>query len=486
MKKFIALVLAAVMLISLSACGKDDGISELQKQENKLLSMFDEENIVFTFGAVSDIHLDGGYMADSSYTKSTNAYRTLQKFANKGKLDAVLIAGDLVNCTNSMGNVFAGSEKYPGTREENYPIQAKAERDNFKKSVKDALPDNIALFFSLGNHDSIKNNHTAEFIEAFSADGTYDRYFKYDVNMDETAQGLRHCIIGGYHFFGINLNSVGVQPYTQETYDWLKVEFDKILSKDKNANIFLAAHFGPETSNKYKKEGEFGLKELLNDYPQVITFYGHDHDYIQKETSIMQYESGFITLNCGSANYFPTKWASPELECVNVIKNYVEKYYGGFLVEIDKNSNIRVRRINFETGTICADDWVIPAMKDGRRELYYTADRADKAGKPYFDDDVLFEAHQTAYNLKLGFNAAKCDDYIYYYKVEIFLGESNTLHKEFAISSRLFAEKSKGEASDRFDIYIDPLPKGDYTIKLTPYDTFLNAGEQLTVTLKAA
>ena len=486
MKKFIALILAAVMLISLSACGKDDGISELQKQENKLLSMFDEENIVFTFGAVSDIHLDGGYMADSSYKKSTTAFRTLQKFSSTGTLDAMVIAGDLVNCTNSMGNVFAGSEKYPGTREENYPIQAKAERDNFKKSVKDALPDNIALFFSLGNHDSIKNNHTAEFIEAFSADGTYDRYFKYDVNMDETARGLRHCIIGGYHFFGINLNSVGVQPYTQETYDWLKVEFDKILSKDKNANIFLAAHFGPETSNKYKKEGEFGLKELLNDYPQVITFYGHDHDYIQKETSIMQYESGFITLNCGSANYFPTKWASPELECVNVIKNYVEKYYGGYLVEIDKNSNIRVRRINFETGTICADDWVIPAMKDGRRELYYTADRAEKAGKPYFDDDVLFEAHQTAYNLKLGFNAAKCDDYIYYYKVEIFLGESNTLHKEFAISSRLFAEKSKGEASDRFDIYIDPLPKGDYTIKLTPYDTFLNAGEQLTATLKAA
>lgn len=32
------------MLVTLSACGKDDGISELQKQENKLLAMFDEEN----------------------------------------------------------------------------------------------------------------------------------------------------------------------------------------------------------------------------------------------------------------------------------------------------------------------------------------------------------------------------------------------------------------------------------------------------------
>lgn len=481
MKKFIALILAAVMLFSLSACGKDDGISELQKQENKLLSMFDEENIVFTFGAVSDIHLDGGYMADSSYKKSTTAFRTLQKFSSTGTLDATVIAGDLVNCTNSMGNVFAGSEKYPGTKEENYPVQANAERENFKKAVKDALPDQIPLFYCLGNHDSINGNHTAEFIEAFSGKNgeTYERYFGIDEDIEQTKQGRRHAIIGGNHFFGIDLT------YSEETMKWLKTEFDKVIKEDKNANIFLLGHYGPEfTEDRTAAEQKY--KEFLNDYPQVIHFYGHDHDYIQKETSIMQYDGGYITLNCGSANYFPTKWASPELECVNVIKNYVEKYYGGYLVEIDKNSNIRVRRINFETGTICADDWVIPAMKDGRRELYYTADRADKAGKPYFDDDVLFEAHQTAYNLKLGFNAAKCDDYIYYYKVEIFLGESNTLHKEFAISSRLFAEKSKGEASDRFDIYVDPLPKGDYTINLTPYDTFLNAGEQLTVTLKAA
>ena len=528
MKKILSIVLVVALMLSISACGKkqtggndhtgsndqtssngqissddqtssngqissDDQTSSggqsanktpvgntLSADDKKIASVFNENNIVFSFGAISDIHIDGAYMADSSYVKGTTTFKTLQKFAKNGKLDAVLIAGDLVNCTNSMGNVFAGSDKYPGTKEENYPIQAKAERDNFKKVIKDSLPDSIALFYSLGNHDSTNNNHTADFIEAFSADGTYDRYFKYDVDMKKTAQGHRHCIIGGQHFFGINLSS---HPYTQATYDWLRVEFDKILKKNKNANIFLSAHYGPECTEVNRPEGEDVLKEFLKDYPQVITFHGHDHDFIQKETSIMQHESGYITLNCGSANYFPEKWLTPGMDCVNVDGKTVNQYYGGYLVEIDGEGDIRVRRINFAKGSICADDWVIPAVKNGKRELNYTRERAQKVQKPYFKDDGKFTIKQSSYNLQITFDAAVCEDYVYYYKVEVFKAGSNELYKEFGISSGLFADRSESETKSRHLVYTTPLEKGKYTIKVTPYDTFQNAGKGKEVTL---
>ncbi len=490
MKRIIAFVLAAAMLITLSACqkkdsadkgdGKSQELTELQKREQELAAIFDEENIVFTFGALSDIHLDGGYMAESSYNKSTTAFKTLQKLTTTGKLDAVLIAGDLVNCTNSMANVFAGSEKYPGTKEENYLKQAKAERDNFKKAVADALPDEIPLFYCLGNHDSVNGNHTAEFISEFSADGTYDRYFAYDVDMSGTAEGRRHCVIGGQHFFGIDLSS---HPYPQAAYDWLRVEFDKILKEDKNANIFLAAHYGPEFAETFNAEGEDSLKEFLKAYPQVITFYGHNHDYIQKETAIMQDESGYITLNCGSANYFREKWASPDLDCVNVNKNYVEQFYGGYLVEIDREGDIRVRRINFKTGTICADDWIIPVSKDGKRELNYTLARAEKAQKPYFKEGAHLLLKQSTYTLQVGFDAAVCEDYVYYYKVEVFAEGSQQPYKVFAVSSRLFGDRSKEEAMKRFDVYVEPLEKGEYIVEVIPYDTFLNAGQSITAKL---
>ena len=363
------------------------------------------------------------------------------------------------------------------------PKYAKAERDNFKKVVKDSLPDNIALFYSLGNHDSVKNNHTADFIEAFSAGGTYDRYFKYDVNMDDTAKGRRHCVIGGYHFFGIDLNSVQAPSYAKETLDWLKVELDKVLKKDKNANIFLSAHYGPQTAGEYEKEGDFGLKDFLKDYPQVITFHGHDHDFIQKETAIMQHESGYITLNCGSASYYPEKRLVPNLDCVNVDQKNLQPYYGGYLVEIDGEGDIRVRRINFAKGSICADDWVIPAVKNGKRELNYTKERAKKVQKPYFKDDGAFTIKQSSYNLQITFDAAVCEDYVFYYKVEVFKAGSNELYKAFGISSGLFGDASESETKSRYLVYTTPLEKGKYTIKVTPYDTFENAGKGKEATL---
>ena len=199
----------------------------------------------------------------------------------------------------------------------------------------------------------------------------------------------------------------------------------------------------------------------------------------------MQYESGFITLNCGSANYVPEKWASPDLECVNVTKKYVEQFYCGYLVEVDGDGDIRVRRINFKTGTICADDWVIPAAKNGKRQLNYTMDRAKKAQKPYFKQGAELCVKQTQYSLYIGFDAAICEDYVYYYKVEVYKKGSTELYKEFAISSRLFADKSKAEALKRFDVYIDPIEKGEYTVKVTPYDTFINAGNSIEATLTA-
>ena len=511
MKKFIAIILAVTLLATLVACknGSTDTndkkpvnnssvvetpedssepqgttsekpqgtTSERPKDltEEKWLAKFDEKNIVFTFGAVSDTHVDGAYAEESSYKKMTRAYRVLQEKATSGKLDAVLIAGDLVNCTNSIGNVYS-DDKYVGTREENQPKQAKAERANFKKAVKDALPDSVALFYALGNHDSVSLSHTKDFIDDFSAGGTYKRYFQYDVDMDKTAKGLRHCIIGGQHFFAIELSS---HPYTQATYDWLRQEFDKIIKKDKNTNIFLAAHYSPEYSKGYQPEGKDTLDGLLKEYPQVIVMSGHDHDFVQKETSIMQSNEGYVALNCGSVGYYLLQNTTPGLDCVNINKGYVEQNHGGLLLEIDKNGNIRVRRLNFKTETICADDWMIPALKNGKRELKYTAARAQQVKKPYFKKGTTLLVEQSKYNLRLAFDAAICEDYVYYYKVVITDNKTGKEYKKLGISSRFFADKYESDSLTKFDLHLEPLEPGDYTVKIIPVDTFSNGGEPI-------
>ena len=55
---------------------------------------FDEDNIVFQFGVVSDTHQTGN--SDQYSTKLRLAFNTIKKLSN-GKLDAVLCAGDLTD-----------------------------------------------------------------------------------------------------------------------------------------------------------------------------------------------------------------------------------------------------------------------------------------------------------------------------------------------------------------------------------------------------
>ncbi|MBO5726827.1 MAG: metallophosphoesterase, partial [Clostridia bacterium] len=464
MKKIIAIILTLALLVTFVACKGDKDTSSSNNnnnsnnnnkkptdnssvvdtpkeltEEEKWLAKFDEKNIVFTFGAISDVHIDGAYMAGSSMNKNKKAFKVLKEKSTTGKLDAVVIAGDLVNCTNSIGNVFV-DEKYPGTKEENQIKQSKAEREYFKKVVKESLSDSTALFYALGNHDSVSLSHTKDFIDDFSAGGTKARYFKYDVDMDLTAQGLRHCIIGGQHFFAIELSG---GPYRQTTYDWLRSEFDKIIAKDPNTNIFLAAHYSPEYAKGYTPDGKDTFEGLLTEYPQVIVMSGHDHDYVQKETSIMQDEEGFVALNCGSACYFLLQNTTPGLNCVNANEGYIQQHHGGLLVEIDKIGIIRVRRLNFKTETICADDWMIPALKNGKRALKYTAARKEQVEKPKFKKDATLLLEQSKYNLRLAFDAATCEDYIYYYRVEIINNATGTEHSRFGVTSRFFADKDK-------------------------------------------
>ncbi len=488
---FAAILLCLALILTTVGCSnkkdaEQDGISKpagtsAADKSDKLAACFDQNNIVFSFGAISDIHLDGGYMEESSYEKSTTAFRVLQELAGN-KLDAVLIAGDLVNCTNSPNNVFYGSDKYPGTKEENYPIQSAREKENFKKAVADALPDSIPLFYCLGNHDSMNNNHVLEFIDAFSGKNneTFDRYYQYDIDFEQTKQGKRHAVIGGYHFLGIDLSNGG---YSQDSLLWLRGEIEKIVEKDKNQSIFLACHYSPQFAGAMSKGGET-LDDILKDYPQVITFYGHDHNFIQLETSIMQDDSGYITLDCGSANYFPLEAAAPEMECINVNKGYVEQNYGGYLVQIDKEGDIRVRRINFKNGAPCADDWYIPAIKNGKRDLHYTMARKQKVEKPYFEKNAKLDASSDKYRFGLSFPAAICEDYIYYYKVTVTEQESGKKVSEFGVSSRLFSDVSKKDGLKQFDVYTSPLKAGKYTVTVTPYDTFENAGEPLKSQIK--
>lgn len=88
---------------------------------------FDEKNIIFSFGAISDVHITGG--DDDSEEKFRRALKQLKAGASHG-LDAMLVVGDLIN-----------------SREEKQLVK-------FKDIYEDEMKPFVPIVYCLGNwHD---------------------------------------------------------------------------------------------------------------------------------------------------------------------------------------------------------------------------------------------------------------------------------------------------------------------------------------------
>ena len=303
MKKIISLLLVLAMVFAVVACGTTpttapttapngttngttggtngttggtNGTSSTTTKPNTpTKTEFDENNIVLTFAAISDIHLE----KNSSYNteaKFQQALTTLLTYAETAGniLDSVVIVGDICEKKDQIATFKA---IYEGMN----------------------IGDGSELFFTLGNHDQESNySNEALTLQSFK-DVLGDAYFQNAENNFTT--GDRYKVIedanGKKHHFIVvqpasyGNNTIGNQvSFAASTVTWLDTKLAEITAADPNAYVYVFAHamientcygseltygglYGDKGNGNYWSTSQ--LTSTLEKYPQVITFSGH-------------------------------------------------------------------------------------------------------------------------------------------------------------------------------------------------------------------
>ena len=434
MKRFLSLLLSVLMVVSLLVgCGQQTPTVDVGVDGPTPVN-FDESNIVLQFGAISDLHLGRSGSGINTVLWIKDTYKTLRDIAaqySKKGLNAVLVSGDLTdNGTTAQVEEFA----------------------QIYETVFD--PKEVPLIFTLGNHDvhvgsGSYNYGDLTFEITYNSLGEQYRGYESDSRLDIACV---HQIVNGYHFLAINpldegyRNTLGNSVlYAEATKTWLDEMLAKITAKDPDRYVFISTHpliygtaYGSE--HTYTTTGWFTreLTEILSKYPQAMTFGGHVHFPINSDLSIMQ--TTFTAQQCGSVNYMSVE--DGEYRDMNTAVSLTDrdKIHNGYLVQVDKEGNVRILRLNFAYKQEMKYPFVLRApQEDGSHLLDYGWDRGSSAKNeaPVLPEDAISITDNAAsvsigglVTPRLTFKAATDDDQVHAYAVTVRNAKQNIIETQ--------------------------------------------------------
>ena len=410
----LALLLSAVSPVNHQPVNLDD-------------NSFDENNVVLSFGGITDTHCNPNY---PKYRKAMgNMIDYLEELNNNSPLDGLVIGGDLVDTTWST----------EGTNLVDFK--------EFTAEIHDKIdPDQTALFYTMGNHDvdptSTRGEDCAN-VGKYYFNYLGKEYFKNDVNylemFDESGQATdkvtnnRHMVLNNHHFIAVtpkyfwNIDNA----FTEETITWLRNALSDAAKEDPSKPIFVVSHAPIMNSVRASENENWAYRDLenvLSDYPQVVYLSGHIHNLIADSLCIEQRNFTMVDLgttkNSGSFNTYETgnyKW-----------NNYEGDYYyenaigsidisSGAFFQVDNKGNIKISRF-----IVNADEsikgvlkpWYIDSPKEDLSHLVRYNDEYRKATneRPYFKDDGALLISQRDNNCVATVSSAFDEEYVEYYQ----------------------------------------------------------------------
>jgi hypothetical protein len=218
-------------------------------------------------------------------------------------------------------------------------------------------------------------------------------------------------------------------------------------------------------SDDIKGVGDWGasvhLDSVLKNYPQVILFSGHTHYGINLETNINQ--SAYTQINSGSTS---------DIEFDMIIPENRRSYSQGMIVDVDKDNNIRITRIDLAKDMVIKTPWYIDAYKaDGSSLTRYSKEtRLANNRAPQFPAGIeVIEVSGT--ELRIDFKSAVDDDMVFYYEIEV-LNENGAKIASKTIVTPFYNDPQLKNMPKSYSATFTGEFKYPYTVKVRAYDCY--------------
>ena len=402
------------------------------------------------FSVISDTHIQ---RADSdSTTKFKKAMAQLRKIED---LSAVLINGDVTDyCTPAEVNVLNDA-------------LGQLEGTGFDF-------DAVKLLLNMGNHElfDAEINYgdqgggiptQAEAKPHYHGGTTYknvlgDKMYTDEATADQVELGFQHVKLNGYSVIMFSLFDYnhGLR-YDPKAFEWLKEALEKANEENPNQPIFFAMHAAISGTNLPSEQGNYWateskeLYDLLAQYPQVITFGSHLHYPLQDEREIFQKD--FTSVDTGSVYYasIPKKMTNPITGETMVFEGLdgaqpagaFTGFSQGLMIEVDKDNNTRITRLDFINKTTIKDPWIIPAVTNEHHLTQYSEEslKANNTA-PVFPENAAVtvlpndpENDPYKNQLNMTFTSATDNDLVLAYEIQYIEKESgDVINKQYTYS----------------------------------------------------
>lgn len=309
------------------------------------------------------------------------AFRFLSDF----KPDVLVMAGDLAD------------RFYP----EVYDLYMKSYHRNFKSK----LPVQVAC---AGNHDFWSGKE--DDFEAI--------WQEFTTRLKISRENPCRQLIGGYDFITLSQKHGGECP--PELLAKLKIKLDEAVARDNRKPVFLVTHYPPFNTMYRSGEncGQKNIRELLNNYPQVLSLSGHTHVPLNWEKSFWQGEFTALTTSTlsygsiGGGKFFNVAGGS--------ILPFGREVQQALVIDVF-DDKVKIHRYNVHDRKEIKPDslWVVDVPYNREAAEKAAGERYANATAPEFPEDAKLVIRNDFGFVYLLFPAAKHPEMVLGYTVKI-------------------------------------------------------------------